>query len=713
MAEAFLSSEWHRVAGLRPRLPMHAEVSRHRSRGQVWYAVRNAASGIVYRFSPAVYLFLGMLDGVRTVAEAWTIVADRQEEDAPTQDEVIRLLSQLHDADLLQSDYNPDFAELSQRRRQRSWSALWQRIGNPMAVRLPLWDPDRFLSRSLPSLAPLPGVAAFIMWCAVVFPAIVLWGVHWRELTDGISDRLFAAETLWLIALVFPVVKALHEMGHAVVLKASGGAVHEMGLMFLVLLPFPYVDASSSSAFRSRWRRIGVGAAGMLVETFVAALAMYVWVLVEPGRVRAVAFVVMVVAGVSTVMFNGNPLLRYDGYFILSDLLGIPNLANRANRYWGYVLRRFVFGGKNPAPVTARGEARWLLIYAPAAYFCRIVVMTTIVLMIAGRFFSVGVAIAIWTVTVTILWPIVRGLGQLMTEQALAPNRPRVIAIITAGFAILALLVGVVPMPLHTVAEGVVWLPEESIVRAEADGFLRKIAAEPGRMVGPGQLLMVSTDPDLDAEIKADLARVAALRAQYFAQIDDKVQAALTRRKLEVEQSVLARADERAVGLMSYSGTAGRFVVPGVEDLLGRYHKRGDVLGFVLPKDLDIARVLVGQNDVDLVRKRLVGAEVLVASNLGHAYPARLLREVPAASDQLPSKALTIEGGGSQAEDLRDQNHPRTLSRYFQFDVAIHPEAALGAASAHVWVRFDHGPEPLAWQAWRRLRQLLLSRFDE
>jgi putative peptide zinc metalloprotease protein len=232
-------------------------------------------------------------------------------------------------------------------------------------------------------------------------------------------------------------------------------------------------------------------------------------------------------------------------------------------------------------------------------------------------------------------------------------------------------------------------------------------------MVGPGQLLMVSNDPDLNAEIKADLARVAALKAQYLAQIDDKVQAALTRRKLDVEQSVLARADERAVGLMSYSVTAGRFVVPRVEDLLGRYHKRGDVLGFVLPKDLHIARVLVGQNDVDLVRKRLVGAEVLVASNLGRAYPAALLREVPAASDQLPSKALTIEGGGSQAEDLRDQNHPRTLSRYFQFDVAIHPEAALGAASAHVWVRFDHGPEPLAWQAWRRLRQLLLSRFDE
>src|SRR5258708_12933959 len=112
MAEAFLSSEWHGVAGLRPRLHVHAEVSRHRSRGQVWYAVRNAASGIVYRFSPAVYLFLGMLDGVRTVAEAWTIAADRQEEDAPTQEEVIRLLSHFHHPDLLHTPYTPHFPYL-------------------------------------------------------------------------------------------------------------------------------------------------------------------------------------------------------------------------------------------------------------------------------------------------------------------------------------------------------------------------------------------------------------------------------------------------------------------------------------------------------------------------------------------------------------------------------------------------------------------------
>jgi putative peptide zinc metalloprotease protein len=447
MPEPFLSSHWHRVARMRPRLHIHAEVTRHRSRGQTWYSVRNAATGQVHRFTPAVYQFLGLLDGVRTVAEAWTIVADRLDEEAPSQDEVVRLLAQLHQADLLQSDYSPDFAELVQRRRKRSWSTFWTYVGNPMALRVPLWDPDRFLSRALPFLAPLPGAVAFVVWCAVVAPATVLAGVHWNELTDGIGDRVFASETLWTIALVFPVLKALHEMGHAVVVKAGGGAVHEMGVMFLVLLPFPYVDASSSSGFRSRLRRMCVGAAGMLVETFMAALAMYVWLQVEPGHVRAVAFVVMLVAGVSTVVFNGNPLLRYDGYFILSDLLGIPNLSSRATRYWGWLIQHHLFGSETPASPTAAGEPKWLLLYAPLALACRLIVMTTIVFVVAGRFFAVGVLIAIWTLMVTIAWPVGRALAQVVTAEALAAHRGRAVAVTAGGIALLIVLLTAVPCP--------------------------------------------------------------------------------------------------------------------------------------------------------------------------------------------------------------------------------------------------------------------------
>ncbi len=713
MQEPFLSANWHRVAGIKARLHAHADITRHRTRGRSWYSVRNAANGEVFRFSPAVYQFLGLLDGRRTVEQAWSLVAEQLDAEAPTQDEVIRLLSQLHNADLLQTDEHPDFVELTGRHRKRFWSKLWQHIGNPMALRIPLLDPDRFLSRNLGWIAPLPGRLALVLWVLVVTPALVLAGVHWPELTTNLSDRMLSTEGLLAITLVFPVVKGLHEMGHAVAVKGGGGAVHEMGVMFLVLLPMPYVDASAASGFRSRWRRIAVGAAGILVETFVASLALFAWLLLEPGPARAACYATMVVAGISTVLFNANPLLRYDGYYMLSDLLGIPNLGSRATRMWGWLARRTLFGVQAPRPATAPGELPWLLAYAPASFAARLTVMTAMVMLVANRFFAIGVVLAVWTASVTLLWPIVSALLEVFTGPSLAARRGRAVGVTLSALAAFGLFAVLVPLPLHSVAEGVVWLPEESLVRAGADGFVRRLAVPSGSWVNPGTLIAVSDDPDQEAQIAVARAKLRALDAQYAGQqFDDRVEGGLTRREMELQQAILDDTIRRAGDLRSVARASGRFVVPRPEDLPGRFHKRGEVIGYVMPEQISVVRVLVDQEDVDLVRTRLHAVSVLPAADLEHSYPARMLREVPAASDELPSKALSTEGGGAQAIDPRDRQTPRTLQRLFQFDIEIPPEAAKHAAGGHVWVRFDHGSEPLADQLWRRVRQMFLSRFD-
>src|SRR5262249_62290953 len=163
-------------------------------------------------------------------------------------------------------------------------------------------------------------------WLAVVLPAIVLPAVHWGDLTRDIVDRLFSARTLIAVWLLFPVIKALHELGHAFATKTFGGEVHDMGVMLLVFTPVPYVDASSASGFENKWRRALVGAAGMIVELFVAALALYLWLAAEPGLLSAVAYNTILIAGVTTLLFNGNPRLRCDGYEILAGLLEITDL---------------------------------------------------------------------------------------------------------------------------------------------------------------------------------------------------------------------------------------------------------------------------------------------------------------------------------------------------------------------------------------------------
>ena len=371
-SEPFLSSSWYRVARLRPKLRDHARIRRHRYRGRIWYVLDDRLSSRVHRLSPSAYIFVALMDGRRTVDDLWSNVVRQNGESAPTQDEIVHLLAQLHASDLLQSDISPDSLEVFDRFVTQKRTRLKQMLLNPMSLRLPIFDPDPFLERTLPLVRPLLGWFGGLLWFAVVIPALVLAAGRWSELSENVTDRLLATENLLLLSLVFPVVKLLHELGHGYATKVFGGAVHEFGIMLIMGMPTPYVDASSSSGFRNKSRRALVGAAGMIVEVFVAALALHVWRIAEPGAVRTLCFNVITVAGVSTLIFNGNPLMRYDGYYILIDVLEIPNLASRSAQLWRAMVDKYAFRVADARiPAGAPGELKWLVSYAPAAFMYR------------------------------------------------------------------------------------------------------------------------------------------------------------------------------------------------------------------------------------------------------------------------------------------------------------------------------------------------------
>jgi putative peptide zinc metalloprotease protein len=300
-----------------------------------------------------------------------------------------------------------------------------------------------------------------------------------------------------------------------------------------------------------------------------------------------------------------------------------------------------------------------------------------------------------------------------VASPALAQVRGRAVAVsICAATAVIG-LIGFVPLPLHTFAEGVIWVPESSLIRAGGDGFVRELAIQPGQPVVPGTLLLSTDDPELAGEIAVDRGRVAVAEARLMIEEgNDQVQAGITRRELDVERSNLAQALERAAALDIRSPVGGTFLVPRAEDQPGQYHRRGELIGYIASSGNAVARVIVRQADVGLVRQRLRGVQVRVADDLAQVWSATVLREVPAGSEEFPSPALMTEGGGSEPADTRDPRHAKALSRMFQFDIEMPAEAVRLAWGSHVWVRFDHGTEPMAEQWWRRLRQLLLSRFD-
>ena len=713
MTSPLTSDSWHRVADLRPQLRAQARLYRHRYRGEVWYLLQDPATGRVHRFSPAARLVIAAMDGRRTVDQLWSIANRHLGEEAPTQDEMIQLLGKLHAADLLQSNVTPDTAEIFQRgekearaRRRRSWA-------NPMALRLPLWDPDTFLNRSAALARPLWGRWGGVLWLAVVVPALVLLPPHWPELTHNLADRVLAVDNLLLLWLVFPVIKALHELGHAYATKAGGGEVHDMGLMFLVMMPVPYVDASAATVFRSRLQRAVVGAAGMLVEIFIAALAFYLWLMAEPGMLKAILFNIMLVAGVSTLLFNANPLLRYDAYYILVDIIEMPNLAQRSLRYWGYLIERYVLRVDDVVPPHASAAERvWLACYGLASTVYRVLITVAIALFIAGEFFFVGVILAIWAVVTMALLPLFKGLRHLFTSPRLLRKRPRAIALVGGSVLAILVLVLAVPMPFRSQAEGVVWLPEASMVRARADGFVSRLLIEPGTRVAEGTPLVELQDPALDAQLALAEARLAEAEAEYAAKfISNPSQAAILQQRVQSERATLARSRERADNLTAVAGSAGVFTVPRAFDTPGRHYRKGEIIGYVTERAPLMARVVVTQAEIDIVRLASTRVKVRLAPDLGRVMDGRVVRQVPAGESLLPSRALSVQGGGPFTVDPQDPDGIRTLERVFQFDVEIPGEQQLNLFGQRVHVRFDHEREPLAMQWFRTWRRLFLTRF--
>lgn len=709
------SSLWYRVAPLKPRLLARARLHRHHYRGERWYLLQDPASGRVHRFSPAARSVIATMDGERSVEELWQLAKRRLGEDAPTQDEIIHLLGQLHGSDLLMTDAAPDVLEVFERGRKQERSKSRRSWANPMALRIPLWDPGRFLDRFAPLWRRLWGWQGGLVWLAVVLPALLMLPAQWPDLTGNLSDRVLAAENLLLMLFVFPLIKALHELGHATATRAHGGEVHDMGVMLLVMMPVPYCDASASSVFRSRWHRATVGAAGMIVELFVAALAFYVWLAVEPGLVRAICFNIMLVAGVSTLVFNGNPLLRYDAYYILADLIEMPNLGTRATHYWGYLLERHVIRVRDAqSPAQNTGERLWFGLYGLLSTVYRTLVTVAIALFIGTKFFFIGVLLALWAVVMMAGMPLVKLMRHLQSRQSLRERRVRIMA---GGAVALGLLVAValaVPVPQRHVADGVLWLPERALLRAGAPGFVRAVSVAPGAMVVAGQRLIDRDDAALQAQIRVLEARVQELEASFQQEfVNDRARADIVREQWQAEQAALDRARERVAALPVAAQVAGRFVIGAPQDLPGRWHRKGEVLGHVLGADEPVVRVVLEQAEADLIASSTRAVQLRLVDDMGRALPGRIVRQVPAGRDEAPSKALLASGGGRLAADPRDPEGRKTLERVFQVDVAL--DEALGREAAYgqrVHVRFALEPAPLAVQAWRALRRLFLRHFE-
>ncbi len=711
MSERLFSSYWYRVAELRPRLRDHVRIHRHVYRGERWFVLDNPAGGTQYRFGRAANFVVERLDGSRTVNELWNLALEHLGDEAPNQNAMITLLAELDAADAMVSNVTPDTKAMFERHAHQEKRRKSSRFTNPLYLKFPLWDPDPWLDRWFPRVRFL-----FTRKVAAAWLVLVAWAAfealrNASELAAYGQRALGEPSTWFLVVLLYPFVKALHELGHAFAAKHWGAPVREIGVMFIIGMPVPYVDASATSAFPSKFSRMVVAAAGILVELALASLALLAFLSIAPGVLKLAAFNVLAIGGISTVLFNGNPLIRFDGYYVLSDAIEVPNLAARASRFLRYLGETHILG--LPERRGSETDARvrcWLFLYGACAFVYRIFLSLTIALFVAGKFFTLGILLAVWSLLLQFGLPVLRGLARLRLDPRVGERPLRVVAGAVCAATLTTLLAFGLPLPLWTVSDGVVWLPERSQIRTGAAGMVTAILATPGARVAAGEPLLEVRDPILAAKVRVLEARVREATARMESQgYEDRVAGELARTELGSVRAELKRAKQELGEEVVRAGVAGQFVLPRAEDLVGRYFEKGAVVGYLKVGGVSTLRVVVRQRDVAWVRNQTERVKVRLPGRA--PVEAILGREVPQATARLPSLALGTVGGGTVAIDHRDAEGLTATEAFFQFDVLLPPNTVPPGLGLRANVRFDHGLEPIGYRMLRATRRLFLRRL--
>ena len=540
--------------------------------------------------------------------------------------------------DLAQIADESDTARRAQETSAGKTSEILQHL-NPFWLRIPLLNPDRVLTWLLPMCGWLFSRSLSVFGLILIGVGIGAIGTYWD--TFLASSHLIFSPHNWLsMLIVWILLKIVHEMGHALVCKRYGGEVREMGLVFILFAPAAYVDVTSSWRFSSKWQRIHVAASGMYIELALAAVAAIAWSQTDSLVIRHWLFNVILMASLSTVLFNANPLMRFDGYYLLADLLEIPNLSTEGARFVQQLGSRLFLGTRSTSPERLGSRGWWIRGYGLAAWAWRLVVCASLLAASSLLFHGAGILLGVAGLLCWFGKPCVRILGGLYRHFHEMPLLVVRAGLVTAGFAaILWVSLAWMPWPTSITAPAIVEYTDLSIVRSRVDGFVEKIHVRDGQHVEAGELLLELNNDQLQMELRqleSSVSQAASLHRSALNEHDAaQAQVALSNQQALLER--LAEIRQQCDHLRVLAPVDGRVVARNLRNLIGTYVNEGDELMAVGDERRKELLISVAQEQADEVLPRLGQITHFRLGNCG-IYEGTLLRVEPRASrDVAPS----------------------------------------------------------------------------
>ncbi len=717
MERPTFSPFWHRVATSRPRLRPHVQITRQLYRRGRWHVAHDPASNQFYRLNPIAHEFVCSLDGGRTVDEAWRLVLGKHADAAPTQNEVIELLSQLYSNNLLSIDASPEAEQLLKRSTDRQSRKTRQQLASLMYLRVKVFNPDRMLTWLEPIFRPVLSRAGLVAWAVLVIAA--LWSVapEWRRMVSGFDSLSNPTNWAWILG-TFILLKAWHELGHGLICKRFGGQVPETGFLLMIFIPSPYVDASSAWAFTSKWKRALVGAGGMIFEIAAACVCALIWVQAPEGTLlKELTYYAMVSASIATILFNANPLMRFDGYFILSDLIEVPNLMQRSTMMLKFLFQRHLYRISSARPPTSSSsEALVLLVFGVLSLVYRMFLFTVIIFFLLSSFLLLGVILAVWSIVLWFIMPVGKWVHWLASHGSLNDSRGRAITVSLALSAALAVLIGAVPLPDWRRTTGVIEPVDQRGVFAASDGFVQEVHVRLGQRVRAGEKILTIDAPEMRSEMALARANIRILqmnRSEALAGADPAA-ARVAEQQAEVWRASLAELDRRARELVVRSPIDGVIVTADPGRALGSHVTIGTPICEVADTDRTRVTATLDQTQAAWLFELSPGMYTLrmrPASDPSRVITATSAVAMPGAQRQLPHAALGGAGGGEISTRPDDPSGRMSMQEQFTVHITA-PAAELAnlAPGQRVAIRATLPSKPLLHQIVERVSKALQGR---
>ena len=688
--------------------------------GMTHYVIKDPLALKYFRFKIEEYFLLQQFDGKQTLQDVKKAFERKYRPQTISIEDLTRFVAQLHEAGIIQIDSAEQAKVLIRRRKKNRWRKVWSFLANILFIKIPVIDPERLLTRMYPYFRWIFTPAFITVSVTSMLMAILLVASNWKTFYDKLPD--FQSFFNWWTIMSFwaslAVVKIIHEFGHGLTAKHFGGEVHEMGILFLVLTPALYCDVTDSWLLPNKWKRIWISAAGIYVECFLASIATFVWWYSTPGLMNSLAMATMFICSVNTILFNANPLLRYDGYYVMADWLEIPNLRIKSTQFFAYLIQEKVLGLEIPVQSYMPRSRRSLFVtYAIASYIYRWFVTFAILWFLSQvlkpyKLESVSYLLAAGALIPLAGMPVYQIIKFLRT-----PGRLRKVKKVRAtAFAVaaIALVTGIllIPTPLRVQGTFVLRLAKPEVVYAEVEGRLVELNVKNGQWITKDTVLAKLSNPEKQKELiqrqsDHDISftkylfykqsperehRAQAMQAKEYA---DKLEPMIEKIAGQIGKLTLVSNREGQVIGAPHRASVGQWLKPGkTSDPEAKTEKPffceiGD------PHHLE-AHLILDQADIHLI-KTTNDAWLKVHGKAEKTYKSKVSEIAKRTSDEVPTELSNLAEGEVASKPDPKTGNAKPLTAVYEIIIPIeNPDLEL-EPGLRGFAKIDGGTYTLAW----------------